>query len=240
MLLSFWLISIAGSSTHPQPSCFRLPPYRLKALIVLLVLTFHFKPHLVSTLHPAQASIICSWACGSLPASAAPLLPSPAPFPCTTCNQGDPLGFPGLLRSLQFPLRSPRCSFTRHFLSGLSLSKQPSQHTVSSPRHMRVWWRLGACDDVLVHHSASLRGIPAWRSLILYHLFKVIQTAIIMGTCITCIETGSYQKGDIKTIKKIKNTYKNEKVNRKVERKYGPITPESKLEEQMWEAIAKR
>lgn len=111
---------------------------------------------------------------------------------------------------------------------------------MSSRCHMRVWWRLGACDDVLVHHSASLRGIPAWRSLILYHLFKVIQTAIIMGTCITCIETGSDQKGDIKTIKKIKNTYKNEKVNEKVERKYGPITPESKLEEQMWEAIAKR
>lgn len=34
MLLSFWSISIAGSSTQPQPSCFRLPPYRLKALIV--------------------------------------------------------------------------------------------------------------------------------------------------------------------------------------------------------------
>ena len=38
----------------------------------------------------------------------------------------------------------------------------------------------------------------------MYHLFKVIQTAVIMGTCIICIETGTYQKGDIKTIKKLK------------------------------------
>ena len=60
-------ILVSGSSTHPQPSSFPLPPHRLKSHIVLLVLHFYFKMHLASTLHPAQASIISSQACGSLP-----------------------------------------------------------------------------------------------------------------------------------------------------------------------------
>ena len=139
MLLSYWSISIAGSSIilNPAASVFLHTDSKLSLSFCFYLFVSKHTLYPPFTL-PRPPSSPAGPVAASL-ASAVPLLPSPAPFPCTTYNQGDPEGLPGLLRSLQLPLGSPRCSFTRHFLSGLSLAKQPSHHTVSCPSHMRGW-----------------------------------------------------------------------------------------------------
>ena len=69
------------------------------------------------------------------PASATPLLPSPALFPCTTGNQGDPTGFLGCWGPCSFRLALPNARSPTHAVRTLPLQttqppqcKQPKPH----------------------------------------------------------------------------------------------------------------
>lgn len=87
----------------------------------------------MSTLHPAQGSLISHQARGHLRSIYGSSSSIPSPISRSTCGPADPMGLPGLPSSVKLPPGCPGCSLT---LLGPSLS-EPSYHTGNS----QATWR---------------------------------------------------------------------------------------------------
>lgn len=134
MLLSFWSISIAGSSTQPQPSCFVFLHIDSKLSLSFWFPAFYFQT--TPCVHPPPCPGLHHLQLGLWAASQHLLLlffHLPPRFPAPHVTKETPLGtswaaeVPAVSTSLSqmlihqsLPVRT------------LSLSKQPSQHCLNS------------------------------------------------------------------------------------------------------------